>query len=274
MILWNRHQTFNIIFTENVYIPTAINHVRFSLIVASSIFIGGYLWKYYRFHSRFEKSLLGVMTFFLLIFLHLIAVRSGVFGFYLALIIILLTRMKTKQIALGVLGSFIFLITTMLLFPSFKHETQATYQSLQAIQNSTIIENQSDFGRIESIKNGFYIARQNLLFGIGLGDIESEMNNIDSSDGKNWNMLPHNQFVFIAAFSGLFGLLWFSLIVSIILSNIKLKENLLLLSFITIIGSSFLFDHTLETQIGVGFSLIFLLIFSTKPVMKDKILDS
>ncbi len=59
------------------------DHIRFSLLLCLSIFSGAWLLKegfFLRYRS--EKILIGLLSFFLLIMLHVLSVRSGLLAFY------------------------------------------------------------------------------------------------------------------------------------------------------------------------------------------------
>ena len=59
-------------------------------------------------------------------------------------------------------------------------------------------------------------------------------------------------------------MVWFGLVIFTLVLNAQKESNLLQQILLIIIGCSFLFDHTLETQIGVGFCLgIFLMLFNS-----------
>jgi O-antigen ligase len=70
-------------------------------------------------------------------------------------------------------------------------------------------------------------------------------------------ILQHNQFVFGFAATRLLGFLFFSFAVAYSIFCYNLWKDDLTISFNIIVFSSFLFDHTLETQIGLSFFLFF-----------------
>ncbi len=74
------------------------------------------------------------------------------------------------------------------------------------------------------------------------------------------NLLPHNQFVFVAAGTGIAGLLIFCLGIFLPLFNRKNLGNILFICFYIIVLSSFFTEATVEEQMGTAFYLLFLLL--------------
>jgi O-antigen ligase len=72
----------------------------------------------------------------------------------------------------------------------------------------------SDAQRLLSIQYGVRIAEENPLLGVGVGDIKTEMDKLyNQSAGSEFvkSKLPHNQFVYFLAASGIVGFLVFML---------------------------------------------------------------
>lgn len=210
-ILWQRHQTLLLTFTDGVYLPTVIHHVRFSLMVAFAIFVGHHLYCSYQFRAPFMRQLVGVAKLFLVFFLHLIAVRSGLFGFYAVLLWLLLRGATWRQRWLGLVAILLGGSVIYIALPSWQHQVQATWQSLQAIFQNAPIAHTSDLGRWQSIRAGLQVFSEHPLLGVGLGDIEAELNLVKPLNADEM-LLPHNQFVFLLTFSGLVGVVWFGLV--------------------------------------------------------------
>ena len=210
-VIWQRHQTFLLSFSDTVYLPTLINHVRFSLMVAFCTFVGYYLFQQFRFRYRLERYLIAVLTLFLVLFLHLTAVRSGLVGFYAATVGLLIQQASKRRYWWGFLTAVLIGIAAYGCLPSFQSQVQTTCDSVQSLWNGTPIMHESDAGRWQSIQSGIEIAKKNSLFGVGLGDIKTELN-LESAQNSHKIILPHNQFVFIMTFGGLFGLVWFGLV--------------------------------------------------------------
>ena len=113
----------------------------------------------------------------------------------------------------------------------------------------------SVFQRIEFIKASLNIIKENILFGVGTGDIANAFANY--YEETNSKLLPenrfrsHNQYLAITVAFGIIGLLWFLFSMFYPIFADKKNRNYLYLIFIFIMALSMLTEDTLETQIGV-----------------------
>lgn len=119
--------------------------------------------------------------------------------------------------------------------------------------------------RIEFWKTAIYVIKQNVLFGVGTGDVQQSLNKAytetDSKLTNEWRLRCHNQYL---AFTVAFGIVGFVIFIFYILFPIVLlrKEfNPLFWPFILIILFSFLTEDTLENQAGLNFFAIFYTLF-------------
>lgn len=217
IIIFIRYGTLLIVFDENNHLVTPINHVRFSLMVAFSIFIGLHLYQKNNFIFPFEKKAVLFFSLFLVFFLHFISVRSGLVGFYIACLFYIFktaySSFNVKRILPPVLLIGTLFFTAYQYLPSFRYELQTTKENISAYWDGKPVPGLSDNWRIQSIEAGLKIGKDNCWTGVGLGDVKAEMKLHYSQLGYGQNaalpLLPHNQFVFIFTFSGMFGLAWF-----------------------------------------------------------------
>lgn len=124
--------------------------------------------------------------------------------------------------------------------------------------------------RIEYFHTSFNIIRQNLIFGVGTGDLESAFNNefnrMYSALEERYRYHAHNQFLGIFVALGILGFIIF--IIGLFYPAIKLggfKDYFFTIFFIIIFISMFS-DDTIETQAGVTLFAFFysLLLFGRK----------
>jgi O-antigen ligase len=124
--------------------------------------------------------------------------------------------------------------------------------------------NYSDSERLISMAAGAKLIRENLIFGVGTGDIKDAMNTIYDRDYPyidiNNRKLPHNQFIWMWASNGILGITAFLVSIFYPLLYKKNYKNLLLLMFSIITMSSFVTEHTLEIQVGIAFYVIWMTI--------------
>ncbi len=242
-------------------VTTPVNHVRYSLMVSCSIFTGRYLFNNIQQHHL--KIILAGSVLFLIVYLHLLSVRSGLLGFYFSAAFIGLRKIVVGNLRqLPIAGSLIAIICfcSYAFLPSFRNKVSTTQRSVQQLLQSYCIENPSDFGRVKSIEAGIQIGASNFWTSVGLGDVRNEVNRYYHHccpDSALNDILPHNQFVFAFTATGLLGLLLFSFAVVYPIFCYRLWKDDLAIGFNIILLASFLFDHTLETQIGISFYLFF-----------------
>ena len=132
-------------------------------------------------------------------------------------------------------------------------------QQLFLFQNASGL---SDAGRILSIEKGMELFKEHPLTGVGIGDLRVEMKSkLDAAPEHPRDvLLPHNQFAFVAAGTGIFGLIVFIVAVFLPLLGRRYLKNWLFVCFHIIILSSFFTEATIEEQMGTGFYLSFLLL--------------
>lgn len=122
--------------------------------------------------------------------------------------------------------------------------------------------------RLEFWRTGFQVASDNLLFGVGTGDVQDAF---DAQYEKNKTLLDennrhrsHNYYLTVLITFGVFGLLYFLFVFySFIRFNLRSK-NILAIAFIAIILASFMIEDTIETQTGVTFFALFYGLFCYK----------
>jgi O-antigen ligase len=97
--------------------------------------------------------------------------------------------------------------------------------------------------------------------GCGLGDIEDLNNQIfaEKYPDITKKIIPHNQFLFYLAAIGILGLLVF--IASFYFPALSDFKNLNLLAHYLVISMAFLIEAFLTTQLGVAYTIIFILLF-------------
>ena len=261
--------TLNEQLTKGQPIPAPLrDHIRFSLEMAFAVVVGIYLWNNkFSFGLRNEKYVLGGGILFLAIFIHVFAVRSGILTMYIAFIVMILYWLFTKKAYLQGLMALIvlvgFAISAVMFIPSLHARMLYFKYEMELIKKGELHPEHSDAQRLLSIQYGVQIAEENPLLGVGVGDIKSEMDKLyNQSAGSEFvkSKLPHNQFVYFLAASGIIGFLVFMLSVLYPWFSQKRFKNMLYSVFILIMLISFMAEHTLEIQIGTAFYLLFLLL--------------
>jgi O-antigen ligase len=257
----------NIAYVQGRVMDTPFNHIRYSLMVSFAIFIAYYLFGL-KFFLRYpwERWLIAGLGFYLMCFLHLLAVRSGLVAFYLCVVYLIFNHIfRRRQLKTALCLSTIVLVLPILAYvmlPSVKAKITYMKYDLDQLLLFRNASGFSDGGRIISIKEGMAIFKENFIFGTGVGDLKHEMSEKlkEAPEDPPDNLLPHNQFVFVAAGTGIAGLLIFCLGIFLPLFNRKNLGNILFICFYIIVLSSFFTEATVEEQMGTAFYLLFLLL--------------
>ena len=103
------------------------------------------------------------------------------------------------------------------------------------------------------LKVGWSILKENLLIGVGTGDLVDSYQSTYDTD--NYGLLPkyqgisHNQFLSVSVCLGLLGLVWFT--IAFFYPLIHYGKDYLYLMFFVLILTSFMTDNTLDSQSGV-----------------------
>lgn len=247
-------------------IPTPISHIRFSLLVALAFFASIYLY-YNNFYLKFssEKYLQLACALFLLIFIHMLSVRSGILALYLAgFALIVRYIFLTKRYLIGGIMALAIVALPILAFqfsPGFRAQAYLMQHNYIEFFIRKNVGEYSDTQRLASYQMAFEAAKSSPLIGVGVGDIKDATEvayakHYPTADPK----LPHNQFLFFYTATGLLGLLLFVIAFFVPLFHRKRYLDVLFLAFYTIVFTSFMVENTLETAIGTAFCMVFIVI--------------
>jgi O-antigen ligase len=147
--------------------------------------------------------------------------------------------------------------------PSFKAKFSYVRYDLQTFFQSDNTNGLSDAARILSVKNGLQMGVENFWLGTSAGDLQMEADKfyIGHPDIPPERRLPHNQFIWIFAVTGIMGLILFCWGIFLPLFSRKNYLHPMFACLYIIIVSSFLTEATLEEEIGACFYLVFMLLF-------------
>lgn len=241
--------------------PTPVHHIRFSLMVVFCICLGiDFYEKRFTVFRAWERRLTLVVTLFLVVFVHVLAVRSGLLALYgVVLFLVIRLILQKKKYLLGLALAGLFVAASWLSYqyiPTLKKKIGYTLWSVDLFQKKEDLRELSDSRRLGSILAAFAIAKENPLLGVGIGDIKNETNAYlreNYPDLIDLGLMPHNQFLFVLAACGGLGLIWFTVAIFWPLFYRGGWRDPLLSTFFIIVLSSFIVEHTLETQVGTAF---------------------
>jgi len=165
-------------------------------------------------------------------------------------------------ILLGVLA--ILPVAAILFSPTLRNKTANTTGDLQNYQKGKSVNNYPMGTRFLSYQLALDIASENYLLGCGLGDLEDEMRERYNRDhptiSEQNQIIPHNQFIYYLAATGILGVVIF--IASFFYPLLYVwKEKIASAMVNYIIATlSFMVEPTLETQLGVAVAVTFILL--------------
>lgn len=259
----------NQLYLESKVMPTFVtHHPSLSIMVVLAIYLSYHLAKNkLEIGLPYQQIILYSLSSFLFIFIHVFSVRSGLLALYAVITVellqIILVKKQTKlaliaALAIGFTGGI-----TLFVSPTVRNKIANTAQDIQVVKENKSANNQSLASRMISYKNALQIAKENSIWwGCGLGDIQDLNNEIFAKQYPEVTkkILPHNQFLFYFAALGLIGLLLFILLFYYPLFYQKAWQSPILLVQYTILSFAFMFEAPLENQLGVAFSIIFILL--------------
>lgn len=261
-------ELYSQVYRQGHVLPTPINHIRFSILLAIVHFVALWVANYWRVEQqRFLSFCFLLISILIFIFMHVLAVRSGLLGLYIAwfALLMFLFRKKWKYQLLAIALMFASGFIALKLSPTLDAKWNYMKYDLEGMIAKKEHTGFSDSGRIISILAGLEAGSKHILFGHGIGDVKEAM--IEVYEEKYPYILetrtlkPHNQFVYVFVGMGLIGLIY--MLVAIFLPIVSNKHyRMLLFSLIQLIFlSSFMTEAPLEEQIGVATYLFFTLFF-------------
>jgi O-antigen ligase len=260
-----RYNEINEAYIHSKVMPTPMNHIRFSILVAIAAYLCYWLAKEYRPESSF-RFIAMIMCAYLFAFLHLYAVRSGLIALYGVVIaeVVMRSFVSGTWRKGAVMIALIALPVALLLHfsPTIKKKIENTKADLLVYKNSGYANYNSLSTRLISYEIAFEIFKKNMLFGCGPGNIESESRALFKSKHPEITVpiIPHNEFLYYLAATGLTGLIIFMLCFFGPLFLHKNYRNKFLVIIYLVLFLSFMSEPMIETQLGVACTLIFLLL--------------
>lgn len=253
-------------------IPNIFNmsHTRLSLMLVTAVFSAYYLFQknYFLLYPKFEKYLIVFAGIFILCFIHLLSVRSGLLAFYASCFILALSNMiLRKQYKRGAIILIIIIVMPFLAYktiPTVHHKVDYMITDVGRFFRGEDVNQWSDGNRLLSIRIGIELGKTSPLIGIGIGDVEPEMFAYYSSYHpeiwKDYQLTPHNQFVYVFTACGLIGLILFTIVTLYPLTRKVTYKSMLFLTLVVSLLTSYISEATLENQLGVCLLITFYLI--------------
>lgn len=246
-------------------IPTLFqnDHIRFSMTVVMSLMFSIELLS--RFRIYWIRFLLLLLVLVDILFLHLLAAKTGLLALYFTLFLLLIRMIFVhKKKILGVILLLCSLTLPCILFfvmPSFKNKLGYVRYSIEQILNSNKQANVSDEGRIISYQYALKSIRLSPWIGVGMGDVYDEMEVQYHQDfAKDVKViLPHNQFLMTGMAVGIGGIAYLICMLMVLFKAGRTK-GFLYHWLMIILFFSMLVEPLFETQYGTCIFLFFSLL--------------
>lgn len=238
--------------------PLENDHVRFSWLVALAAGLSGWLAWQKRKAGGWLPISLAFVTAWLIIFLHILAARTGLFSFYIMLIFLsawlVIRKTKWLQGALLLIILFVLPVLAYLVLPSFRNRVDYIRYDFSYLNKAEYLPGANDAVRVISLKTGWQTMQENPMKGVGFGDIKTEADRIYQKRYPGMlaedKILPSSEWLLYGAGLGWTGFLLFTVIM-IIPFFYKARFLLPWYALNATAAFSFLFDIGLEVQFGV-----------------------
>lgn len=162
-------------------------------------------------------------------------------------------------------------VTSVITYNSITSRLYSIFYDIDLIKAGKFEQGHTLAQRVAYLLVGWEIAKEHLWFGTGTGDVvdcyKEKYNSIYTNYDKQHQLKALNQFLSFMVSFGIIGLsLW---LLFWVIPMLKLKINIIYLSFTLIIIISFLSDNTLHRQAGITFFAFFNSLLLFYPLEKN-----
>jgi O-antigen ligase len=237
-------------------LPVAMSndHVRYAWLL-----VVGYAWLLYELITgdMHRKMRIAGYLFllYLVIFIHVLAAKTGLLGFYLVTIVSIVSIVPGRAKSWSALGFVAIPFMAWFLLPSFQNRVKFVLWDFQNYSRGTYVEGLSDGPRILSYRAGMDILEHHPYTGVGSGDVLKETwkwYDVEAPFLKYYErLLPSNEVLMYGCAAGLLAAV---VCVAVFLAPFfikKLQANMLWISFHLVSFVGFMYEIGLEVQHGV-----------------------
>jgi len=242
------------------------DHIRASLAIALFIIWCVYAWPFLV--GKSVKWIVGISITVLIVYIHILAAKSGLVSFYIFLACygIYLTIVKRKLVGIIVFVAIpVIIMLAMKFIPTFHERANYIGFSYIMFKRGDKSGNIGDIARLISYKLAFSIIREHPIAGVGTGDMKSEMDKRYAAQypaiEEHGRLLPHNQFLTVALGCGIPAMLLFATWVFMPLTQLRRNRQSFFFFIVwLILFLQLMIEPVLEVQFGVFVYLFFLLL--------------
>ena len=245
--------------------PADGDYVRFSWMVVLAILLA--IKSFSVQEAKAVRILLICLISFLVIYLHILAAKTGLICLYACCMIylfhLIVIQKKWKGgliLGVGMIAAGAIAYTTM---PTLRNRIQYIRYDFSLYGKGNFTPGYNDGARWLSLRAGYAITQQHPLTGVGFGDIRSSINAWHEKEYPQSfayeRFLPSNQWLVYGAGSGYPGIICFTAGLLLLLFTTT-EKNILSFLFSAVALIPLLTDDTLEGQFG-GTLLAFIVFF-------------
>lgn len=251
----------------SVMLPTLPkeDHLRASIAIVIFIVWSVYVWP---FLQRSVKWVVGICVGILVVYIHILAAKSGLISLYLFLIGLGVYFSFSKKKLIGIIVIIaipVFIMAGVKYVPTFRERLNYIDFTWFMFKHGDVSGNYGDINRLYSYKIALRLIQQHPVLGVGTGDMFTEMTKgyerLYPNVPKEAILMPHNQFLVVALGCGIPAMLLFTVWVFMPLAGLrKNRQSFFFFMVWLILFLQLMIEPVLEVQLGVFVYLFFLLL--------------
>ncbi len=251
------------LYAEGKVIPTLIHHVSLSVLICIAVLF--VLYNLIKVSSIIEKFINFILLIWFIYFIHILSVRTGIVLLYFSVFLFGIITLFTQKKPVFTIGLILLLIFSAAIsyqkIPTIKSKIAYTIYGISQYKNQQDTTNQvSDSRRILSDKIGIELIQKNKLSGVGLGDIQDEMNVIYQQRfpqfKKDVFSHIHNQYLYAVCGVGIIlGVLFCICLLLPLIQFVKEKNWIYSLAYLMLL-LLMCWEPFIENQLGTSIFLV------------------
>jgi hypothetical protein len=251
---------------KTILTPMGDDHIRFSWLVSVTILFLSILLIEYRKTKKYVSIVAALLIVWLVVYLHLLAARTGLLSFYIMLCMyaawLMIKKIRLAFAPLILLVVIALPVAAYYVMPTFQNRVKYIMYDSGYFMKAHYLPGGNDAARVISLKAGWHIMQQNPLYGVGFGNIQSEADKWYQQHYPQMierdQLYPSNEWLAYGAGCGIPGFIIFTVIM-LIPFFIQIKNKLVWWMLNATAAFSFLFDIGLEVQFGIAAYCIIIL---------------
>ena len=243
---------------KSIITPLKNDHVRFSWMVNTGVIISGWFFIKHKKENRRNAWIFLIICIWLILFLHILVARTGLFSFYICVLILLVWLVIKKirwqyGIGLFILAAALPILSYFLL-PSFHNRARYLIYDFDYFKKASYLPGSNDGVRVISMKAGWKIMNDNKGIGVGFGDLRWETKNYYAAAYPGMleqdKIYPSSEWLVYGGACGIPGFCLFTLVM-ILPFFVSIQQKILWWMLNATAAFSFIADIGLEVQFGV-----------------------